>query len=150
MQGYPRLSEAIQGYPTLSIIQDYLNAFLLNTSAINIPVRSGRGVTSMTELCMVWYNKTENNFSFMTASKQKNVTSINTKNFRCYTTVSWCFKYRTRAKISNAMLIQNSRGFWTRLFSSIFKIYLIFWPISMHSRHVYGSNILLKYTVMLW
>ena len=48
------------------------------------------------------------------------------------------------------MLIQNSRGFWTRLFSSIFKIYLIFWPISMYSRHVYGSNIPLKYTVMLW
>ena len=39
------------------------------------------------------------------------------------------------------MLIQNSRGFWTRLFSSIFKIYLIFRPISMYSRHVYGSNI---------
>ena len=47
------------------------------------------------------------------------------------------------------MLIQNSRGFWTRLFSSIFKIYLIFWPNSMYSRHVYGSNIPLKYTVML-
>ena len=48
------------------------------------------------------------------------------------------------------MLIQNSRSFWMRLFSSIFKIYLIFWPISMYSRHVYGSNIPLKYTVMLW
>ena len=65
------------------------------------------------------------------------------------------------------MLTQNSRGFWTPLFSKnvyfravliqnynnfealFFKIYLLFWPISMYSRHVYGSNIPLKYTVIL-
>ena len=32
----------------------------------------------------------------------------------------------------------------------LFQIYLMFWLVSMYSRHVYGSNIPLKYTVMLW
>ena len=70
--------------------------------------------------------------------------------------------YRTRVKVSRAyskltqflvaLIFENFRKmliFEPCLFR-IYKMYLIFWPISMYSWHFYGSNIPLKYTVMLW
>ena len=69
--------------------------------------------------------------------------------------------YRTRVKVSRAYskLTQflDALIFEPCLFriynnfeALFFKIYFIFWPISMYSWHFYGSNIPLKYTVMLW
>ena len=78
--------------------------------------------------------------------------------------------YRTRAKISrayskltrflDALIFEHFRKMlifepclfkiYNNFEALFFKIYLIFWPISMYSRYVYGSNIPLEYTVMLW
>ena len=80
------------------------------------------------------------------------------------------FSYRTRTKISrayskitrflDALIFEHFRKIiifepclfqiYNNFEALFFKTYLIFWPISMYSRHFYGSNIPLKYTVMLW
>ena len=79
----------------------------------------------------------------------------------------YVLQYRTRAKIRASLFKTHAvlgRAYFRKMLifelclfkSSInfealfFKMYHIFWLISMCSRYDYGSNIPLKYTVMLW